>query len=186
MVRARKKEKHLDPFRSRSACVSAAPPVRHPLDHSVRGPQTTDAASIMDASPFKENCLAGKVALITGGGSGIGFEIARQLGLHGAAVVLMGRREAPLRSAAGSLAAEGIQAGVVTGDVRNYDDCTRAVSAAVTRFGRLDVLVNNAAGNFLASAQDLSPNAFRTVLDIDAMGASAGRLRRQELMLAAT
>lgn len=121
-------------------------------------------------SPFRTDALSGKVALITGGGSGIGYEIARQYGLHGARVVIMGRREAPLRAAVETLAKEGIEAFAASGDVRSFEDCQKVVSATVGRFGRLDILVNNAAGNFLCAAEDLSPKGFKTVLEIDTMG----------------
>lgn len=64
----------------------------------------------MVESPFKSNILSGQVALITGGGSGIGFEITRQLGLHGAKVLISGRREHVLREACKALSSEGITA----------------------------------------------------------------------------
>ncbi|CAI5946220.1 unnamed protein product [Closterium sp. NIES-65] len=121
-------------------------------------------------SPFKPNVLQGKVVLITGGGSGIGLEISRQFGRHGARLAIMGRREAVLRAAADELAKEGIEALPVMGDVRRKEDAHSAVAATVERYGRLDVLINGAAGNFLAAAEDLSVNGFRTVLDIDAVG----------------
>ncbi|GJP53192.1 hypothetical protein CLOM_g12381 [Closterium sp. NIES-68] len=121
-------------------------------------------------SPFRPNALQGKVALITGGGSGIGLEISKQFGRHGARLAIMGRREAVLRAAADELAKEGIEALPVTGDVRRKEDGQSAVAAVMARYGRLDVLVNGAAGNFLAAAEDLSVNGFRTVLDIDAVG----------------
>jgi len=125
-------------------------------------------------SPFHSDILRGKVALVTGGGSGIGFEIARQYGLHGARVMLMGRREAPLRAAVEELAREGVEAGAASGDVRNNEDCLRVVQATVNKFGRLDILVNNAAGNFLSNAADLSPKGFKTVMEIDALGTKHG------------
>jgi len=121
-------------------------------------------------SPFKSDVASGRVALITGGGSGIGFEIARQLGLHGAKIVLMGRREGPLKAAVSVLAGEGIQAIAVSGDVRGIEDCKKVVKTAVDTFGKLDILVNNAAGNFLSPAEDLTPNGFKTVIEIDLMG----------------
>lgn len=124
----------------------------------------------MTSSPFKDNILQGKVALITGGGSGIGLEITRQLGLHGASVVISGRREAILSEACTRLSAEGILTHNVQGDVRKFEDCEKAVQSAVSTFGRLDILVNCAAGNFLAAAEDLSSNGFRTVLEIDTLG----------------
>eukprot|EP00850_Spirogloea_muscicola_P013265 SM000089S23821 [mRNA] locus=s89:271020:273343:+ [translate_table: standard] len=121
-------------------------------------------------SPFRATVLAGRAALITGGGSGIGLEIARQFGRHGARLALMGRREPVLKDAAELLRADGTEAIWVQGDVRSKDDAARAVERAVAAFGRLDILVNGAAGNFLAPAEDLSANGFRTVLDIDTVG----------------
>ena len=115
-----------------------------------------------DNSPFVKDCLQGKVALITGGGSGIGFEIARQLGLHGASIIVSGRRQAVLEEACNKLAADGIKAAPAQADVRKLDDCSRAVEHARTTFGGVHILVNCAAGNFLAPAEVLTPNGFRT------------------------
>ncbi|KAK1281961.1 Peroxisomal 2,4-dienoyl-CoA reductase [Acorus calamus] len=121
-------------------------------------------------SPFKPEILKGKVALLTGGGSGIGFEISAQFGKHGASVAIMGRRKLVLDAAVSSLLAMGIQAIGFVGDVRKREDAIRVLESTVQHFGRLDILVNAAAGNFLASPEDLSPNGFRTVLDIDSVG----------------
>ncbi|KAL9661833.1 hypothetical protein QQ045_026661 [Rhodiola kirilowii] len=121
-------------------------------------------------SPFKADILQGKVALVTGGGSGIGFEICTQFGKHGASIAIMGRRRSVLDSAVSALRALGIPAVSFEGDVRKQEDAKRVVESTVKHFGKLDILVNNAAGNFLASAEDLSPNGFRTVLDIDSVG----------------
>ncbi|XP_042485855.1 peroxisomal 2,4-dienoyl-CoA reductase [(3E)-enoyl-CoA-producing]-like [Macadamia integrifolia] len=113
-------------------------------------------------SPFKADILKGKVALLTGGGSGIGLEMATQFGKHGAAVSIMGRRKHILDSAIASLQSQGIRAIGLEGDVRKQEDAKRVLESTVKHFGRLDILVNNAAGNFLVSAEDLSPNGFRT------------------------
>ncbi|XP_058747321.1 peroxisomal 2,4-dienoyl-CoA reductase [(3E)-enoyl-CoA-producing]-like [Vicia villosa] len=121
-------------------------------------------------SPFKSDILKGKVALITGGASGIGFEISTQLGKHGASVALMGRRKQVLQSAVSVLQSLSIPAVGFEGDVRKQDDAARVIDSTFNRFGKIDILVNAAAGNFLAAAEDLSPNGFRTVLDIDSVG----------------
>ncbi|PKA62091.1 Peroxisomal 2,4-dienoyl-CoA reductase [Apostasia shenzhenica] len=121
-------------------------------------------------SPFKADVLKGKVALITGGGSGIGYEISTQFGKHGATVAVMGRRRQVLDDAVHALRSQGIRAIGFEGDVRKQDDAARIVDDTVRRFGRLDILVNGAAGNFLASPEDLSPKGFKTVLDIDTVG----------------
>ncbi|KAJ8752533.1 hypothetical protein K2173_004821 [Erythroxylum novogranatense] len=121
-------------------------------------------------SPFKADILKGKVALVTGGGSGIGLEISTQFGKHGASVSIMGRRQEVLHSAVCSLQSLGIPAVGFQGDVRNQEDAKRVIESTFKHFGRIDILVNAAAGNFLASPEDLSPNGFRTVLDIDSVG----------------
>jgi len=108
---------------------------------------------------------------VTGGGSGIGFEIAQQFGKHGAAgVMIMGRRKQFLDDAVRLLEAGGIKAAACVGDVRRPEDCDAAVKETVKAFGSLDVLVNCAAGNFLAAAEELSPNGFKTVMEIDTQG----------------
>lgn len=121
-------------------------------------------------SPFKSDVLKGKVALLTGGGSGIGFEISSQFGKHGASIAIMGRRKNVLDDAVSALTSLGIPAIGLEGDVRKLEDAQRVVEATVRHFGKLDILVNAAAGNFLSAAEDLSPNGFKTVMDIDSVG----------------
>jgi len=98
------------------------------------------------------------------------LEIARQLGLHGCNVVIMGRRVAPLEAAVKMLTDEKVASASISGDVRKYEDCKQAVALCVSQFGGLNILVNSHAGNFLSPAEDLSPNGFKTVIDIDALG----------------
>ncbi|KAK3143723.1 hypothetical protein QOZ80_4AG0304130 [Eleusine coracana subsp. coracana] len=121
-------------------------------------------------SPFRTDVVKGKVALITGGGSGIGFEIATQLARHGAHVAIMGRRREVLDKAVAVLRLQGLTAAGFDGDVRKQEDAARVLAATVEQFGKLDILVNGAAGNFLASPEDLTPKGFRTVLEIDTVG----------------
>jgi len=122
-------------------------------------------------SPFRTDILDDRVAIITGGGSGIGFEVARQLGLHGAALVLMGRRENFLKDACDAMAKDGIRATWCAGDVRKPEDCAHCVQVALQTYGFLNVLVNGAAGMFPASlGETMTSNGFKTVMDIDVLG----------------
>jgi len=114
--------------------------------------------------------FAGKVALITGGGTGIGAGIARQLGREGATVVIASRRDEHLRPTVEQLRADGATADFVILDVRDDDAVAGVFDDVETRFGGVDLLVNNAAGNFVVPSQDLSPNGWRAVIDIVATG----------------
>lgn len=121
-------------------------------------------------SPFREDLLKDKVVLVTGGGSGICFGIARALGLHGAKVAIMGRREEVLQKACSSLGEEGVSCTYVAGDVRDPSQCQNVIDKVVSHYGKLDILVNGAAGNFLCPPEELSPNGFKTVVEIDLIG----------------
>lgn len=130
-----------------------------------------DSASI--AQVFRRGACAGRVALVTGGGSGIGQEIALKLAEYGAKVAIFGRRASTLQSTVVIMRERGVADEAcmfVQGDVRSTERAEEAVKQVVNRFGKLDVLVNCAAGNFLALAEKLSTNAFRTVMEIDAIG----------------
>lgn len=122
------------------------------------------------SSPFKTDILKGKVAFITGGGSGICFGIATTYGLHGAKIAICGRRRQVLEEACDKLNKLSIECMFVECDVRDYKKCENTVNAVIEKFGAIDILVNGAAGNFLASMEDLSPNAFSTVIQIDLVG----------------
>lgn len=119
---------------------------------------------------YKNDTLNGRVALITGGGSGIGLEIATAYARLGASVMLAGRNEERVQAAADDIVREGGKAAACKTDVRNYDEVKQAVEATVAQFGSLDILVNNAAGNFVCPTAELSPNGFKTVIDIDLNG----------------
>ncbi|MBC7533083.1 MAG: SDR family oxidoreductase [Oligoflexus sp.] len=125
----------------------------------------------MTISPFKADILKGKVAFITGGGSGINFGIAQALAAHGADIAMMGRREEVLKNACDEIKSKySVRTFYKTGDVRDADMCAAALKATNETLGHLDILVNGAAGNFLAPPELLSPNGFKTVIDIDLNG----------------
>ena len=115
---------------------------------------------------FTPDLLAGRVIVITGGGSGLGAAMARRFAELGAVPVLLGRRQAMLDAVAGELSAAGRRAGAIPCDVRDPARVSAVADEVAARFGRVDALVNNAAGNFLATTEDLSPNAFKSVVDI--------------------
>ncbi len=110
-----------------------------------------------------DGALRDRVALVTGGGSGLGRAIALELGRLGAKVAVVGRRREPLDGTVGTLAGEGFAA---QADVRDPDAVAAAFDAAEEALGPVTTLVNNAAGNFLVQAEDLSPNGWRAVVGI--------------------
>jgi 2,4-dienoyl-CoA reductase [(3E)-enoyl-CoA-producing], peroxisomal len=127
-------------------------------------------ASIMSSAIFRAGLLDGQVALITGGGTGIGYGIAEQLAALGAHVVLASRKREHLEPAAERLRAAGGRASVATVDVRDPEAVRAMVAEVHGSLGRIDLLVNNAAGNFYAPSESLSPNAWRSVVEIDLFG----------------
>ena len=143
------------------------------------------------SSVFVDNILKGRVAFVTGGGTGITGGVARALAEAGANVALVSRSIEHLEPAAKAInearsrppgvspsAREGSagenptigEAFAVAADVRKPEEVEKAIAAAVERFGLIDIVVNGAAGNFLCTAEELSPNGFGTVVDIDLKG----------------
>ena len=119
---------------------------------------------------FAPGLLKGRSALITGGGSGIGFGIATALGTVGARIAIASRSAERLDEATARLASAGIDAVGLPANVRDPDSIRAAVEATVERLGGIDILVNNAAGNFYAPSESLSPNGWRAVVETDLYG----------------
>lgn len=127
-------------------------------------------AATPQLSTFSTSALAGRVALITGGGTGMGAAIAAAYASVGARVAVLSRNPDNVGGVAARIEDAGGEALPVVCDVRDPERVAAACQEVVTRFGSLDVLVNSAAGNFRCAASDLSPNGWRTVVDIDLNG----------------
>ncbi len=121
-------------------------------------------------SIFAAGILEGQVAFVTGGGTGITGGVARALAEAGARVALVSRKLEHLQPAAEQISSNGGTAIPIVADVRHYDQIEKAVATTLEHFGKLDIVVNGAAGNFLCTAEALSPNGFGTVVDIDLKG----------------
>lgn len=123
-------------------------------------------------SPFRPDVLQDRVCVVTGGGSGICYEVTRQLLLAGCrGAVISGRRESFLVKACSSLEeSTGKTVLYHVCDVRKPEMCRQVVEFARDKFGGFDILVNGAAGNFLARANQISPKGFATVIAIDTLG----------------
>jgi NAD(P)-dependent dehydrogenase (short-subunit alcohol dehydrogenase family) len=119
---------------------------------------------------FGSQLLAGKRAIITGGGSGINFAIAKRFAEHGADVALIGRTKEKLDTAAADIRKTGVKASGYPADVREYDALADAIKAARAELGEIDLVVCGAAGNFPAPALGMSANGFKAVIDIDLLG----------------
>ncbi|MEM9291959.1 MAG: SDR family oxidoreductase [Acidobacteriota bacterium] len=115
---------------------------------------------------LKEGCLEGQTLLVTGGGSGLGRGMAERFGALGASVGVLGRRTGPLEETAEAIRQAGGKAAWASTDVRNAGAVAEAVDAIEAELGPVTGLVNNAAGNFLAASEDLSDNAFDSVVQI--------------------
>jgi NAD(P)-dependent dehydrogenase (short-subunit alcohol dehydrogenase family) len=115
---------------------------------------------------FQNNLLAGRSILITGGGTGLGRSMALRFAELGAKLHLAGRREQPLRETCEAIRAAGGQATYSMCDVRDFAAVEKMVEEAESAAGGVDTLVNNAAGNFIARTERISPNAFNAVVGI--------------------
>lgn len=116
------------------------------------------------ADPFRPDLLAGRVALVTGGGSGLGLSMAKRFRSLGARVAITGRNGERLRTALQEIDPSGEGVYAHAADVRDPDRVEELVGAVEREVGPIDVLVNNAAGNFLAASEELSPGGFDAVV----------------------
>src|ERR1700733_10763796 len=115
---------------------------------------------------FQPTLSKGRAIFLSGGGSGLGRSMALKFAELGSQIFVIGRREQPLKDACEEIRRDGGSAGYPTADVHEPAAVEAAVEAAFQQFGRIDTLVNNAAGNFMARTQTLSPNAFNAVVGI--------------------
>src|SRR6476620_7020511 len=119
---------------------------------------------------FNSDILHGKVAFITGGATGITGGVARAFAQHGAKLAITSRKQENLIAKKQFIEENGGQCLAVTADVRDYAAVENAVAKTVEHYGKIDIVVNGAAGNFLCAAEQLSSNGFGTVIDIDTKG----------------
>jgi NAD(P)-dependent dehydrogenase (short-subunit alcohol dehydrogenase family) len=119
---------------------------------------------------FQSDLLKDRTILITGGGTGLGRSMAFRFAELGANLFLVGRRKEPLEETAQAIRVKGARAAYASADVRDFAAVEGFIAAAEKEFGRVDTLVNNAAGNFIARTEKLSPNAFNAVIGIVLQG----------------
>ena len=119
---------------------------------------------------FASDILQGRVAFVTGGGTGITGGVARAFAEHGAKLAITSRKEENLIARKQYIEENGGECFTVAADVREYAAVENAIAKTVEYYGKIDIVVNGAAGNFLCAANELSPNGFGTVVDIDTKG----------------
>ena len=119
---------------------------------------------------FADGLFADEVVLVTGGGTGIGLACVTEMGRLGAKVAICGRRPEPLKSTVEDLASQGIDAFGAPCDIREPEAIGSYVDSVLERFGRIDVLVNNAGGQFPTTAEALSPKGFAAVVRNNLVG----------------
>jgi peroxisomal 2,4-dienoyl-CoA reductase len=122
------------------------------------------------SSIFADDILKGKVAFVTGGGTGITGGVARAFAEHGAKLAITSRKAENLEAMRSAVEGLGGECIAIPADVRDYAAVEAAVKQAAAHYGKIDIVVNGAAGNFLCAADQLSANGFGTVVDIDTKG----------------
>ena len=121
-------------------------------------------------SSLKDGLLAGKVAFIAGASGGINLGVAQRLAEQGAKVAVISRSADKIAAAAKTITDKGYPAIGIVADVRDYAAVDAALAETVKQFGRIDIVLSGAAGNFVAPALGMSANGFKTVVDIDLIG----------------
>jgi NAD(P)-dependent dehydrogenase (short-subunit alcohol dehydrogenase family) len=134
---------------------------------------------------FDKQLLNDKSIIVTGGGTGLGKSMALRFAELGADLVITSRRKEVIEKTAEELREHGGKVLAIACDVRDPDQVNDMVSQTVNEFGKIDILLNNAAGNFISPTEDLSPNAFKTVVDIVLNGTfnctqAAGKVMREK------
>jgi NAD(P)-dependent dehydrogenase (short-subunit alcohol dehydrogenase family) len=119
---------------------------------------------------FAPDLLQGRVAVVTGGGTGIGRGIALEMARAGARVVVCGRRQEPLQSTVSEIKALGREGLALPVDVRDWDSVQGMVATVVEQMGTVDVLVNNAGGQFGSPFAQMSPKGWRAVVELNLNG----------------
>jgi len=122
----------------------------------------------MPSKLFQPGLLDGQVAIVSGGGSGLGRASALELAALGATVVVCGRREGPLDETAAQ--ADGGRVEPRVCDIREEDQVEALADAVLERHGQIDLLVNNAGGQYMTPAEDITPKGFRTVMRLNVEG----------------
>ena len=133
---------------------------------------------------FESGLLKNKTIIVTGGGTGLGKSMATRFAELGADLVITSRRQNVIDETASELRNYGQKVLAISCDVRDPDQVQNMVDHTVNEFGKIDILLNNAAGNFISPTEDLSPNAFKTVVDIVLNGTfnctqAAGKVMRE-------
>ena len=134
---------------------------------------------------FDKELLKGKSIIVTGGGTGLGKSMATRFAELGANLVITSRRQEVIDKTAEELRDHGGKVLAIACDVRDSEQVNEMVSQTVDEFGKIDILLNNAAGNFISPTEDLSPNAFKTIVDIVLNGTfnctqAAGKVMREK------
>ena len=119
---------------------------------------------------FADDILRDKVAFVTGGGTGITGGVARAFAEHGAKLAIVSRKEENLIPMKQLVEENGGECLAVTADVRDFVEVENAIQRTVEQYGRIDIVINGAAGKFLCAAEQLSANGFGAVVDIDTKG----------------